>query len=71
MARKDPLLSARELALGGVERNGPHVSFSSQHGAFIIYRHPDHPAGHKVLSCKTLRRARTLASALRNEKPQS
>lgn len=71
MPRATPLLSARELVLGGVERHGEFVSMTHEHGVFMIRRHPAHPAGHKVSASKTLRYARTLASGLRNEKPSA
>ncbi len=70
MPRKDPLLKGADFAAGGVERNGPYVSMSRENGCFIIYRHPDHPAGHAMRCAPTLRLARKISSDLRNEKPK-
>ena len=68
MSRTHFPIRLSELKLGGVERNGEHVSLTYENEAFIIRRSPHHPAGHAIRSARTLRRARLLASTLRNEK---
>lgn len=71
MPREHYPLYQSELKLGGIERNGPYVSLTFENGCYMVRRHPDHPAGHKVRGARTLRAARMLSSTLRNEKPSA
>lgn len=66
--RKNPRSTRAELGMGGVERHGPHVSVTHQYGAYVVKRHPGHPAGHKIASAGTLTQARALAARMSRAK---
>jgi len=61
---------ARAFCLGAVEHVGA-VSIVRENGAYILRRHPGHPAGHLIRSCRTLREARRMAAAMqRGDSPE-
>lgn len=51
-----------------VKRRAGEATIERQHGAYIITRHPAHPAGHAIRSCRTLREARIIAASLASER---
>lgn len=66
--KNEPLLCRSDFNLGGVERNGEHVSISYENGVYAVNRSLDHPAGLAKRFTFHLRAARMLSSTLRNEK---
>jgi len=60
---------AAEFGMGGVQHYGDHVTLTREHGAYLVKRHPAHPAGHKIEGRRTLTAARALARKMRDEKP--
>jgi hypothetical protein len=62
--------TARAFCLGAVEHIGA-VSIAREHGAYILRRHPGHPAGHLIRSCRRLAESRRMAAAMqRGESPE-
>jgi hypothetical protein len=55
-------------AAGDIERYGTHVTVSKEHGAFIVRRHPAHPAGYAVESYRTSTQARIAAKMLARQR---
>ena len=68
--KNEPLIRCADFALGGIERNGEHVTISYENGVYVIRRSPHHPAGHGKRLTFYLRTARIISSTLRKEKPQ-
>jgi len=54
----------REFDLGGVERFGKYVSIVKDGPAYLVKRHPDHPAGRAIAGVSSLTRARAVAKRL-------
>jgi hypothetical protein len=60
-------VTANEFRMGYVEDYGPHVRLSMEHGIYHAKRHPDHPKGWCVRSCRGLTEARKIAADLQRE----
>lgn len=71
IAERMGLKPREELALGGAVHFGEYVDVVKSHGAYMIRRHPSHPAGWTTDSCRTWPQAKKIVLRLAKEKPKS